>query len=288
MLPATIRGIHALAILGSLPCLHGGTGGGGLSDIYDAPVHRKGVSALADHAHQPFPEFVLKHSGNVTAALGKTALLNCRVSNVGNKTVSWIRPKETLLLAIGRYTYTSDYRFKALHKVMSEDYLLQIRPVQMSDGGVYECQVSSTPPRSHHIHLTVAEPYTEIVGGPEIYLDEGSMMNITCLVKDSPQPPNYIFWYHNDQSITYDSPRGGVSQITEKGDVTVSYLLVQSARLSDSGQYKCQPSVGLPAITNLHVIRGKDPEKWLTNSSNISNTCNIFITTLILILTLSK
>ena len=67
--------------------MHGGTGGGGLSDIYDAPVHRKGVSALADHAHQPFPEFVLKHSGNVTAALGKTALLNCRVSNVGNKTV---------------------------------------------------------------------------------------------------------------------------------------------------------------------------------------------------------
>ena len=35
---------------------------------------------------QPYPEFDVKHSGNVTAALGKTALLNCRVRNVGNKT----------------------------------------------------------------------------------------------------------------------------------------------------------------------------------------------------------
>ena len=70
---------------------------------------------------------------------------------------------------------------------------------KMDDAGLYECQVSSTPPLSHHIYLSVAEPYTEIVGGPEIYLDEGSMMNITCLVKDSPEPPNYIFWYHNDK-----------------------------------------------------------------------------------------
>jgi hypothetical protein len=47
--------------------------------------------------------------------------------------VSWIRHKDTLLLAIGRYTYTSDYRFKAIHKLMSEDYLLQIRPVQVNE-----------------------------------------------------------------------------------------------------------------------------------------------------------
>jgi len=71
----------------------------------------------------------------------------------------------------------------------------------MEDSGLYECQVSTTPVMSHYIYLTVAEPYTEIVGGAEIYLDEGSMMNITCLVKDSPEPPNYIFWYHNKKVI---------------------------------------------------------------------------------------
>lgn len=36
------------------------------------------------------PYFDLNYSGNVTAVLGKTALLNCRVKNIGNKTVMGI------------------------------------------------------------------------------------------------------------------------------------------------------------------------------------------------------
>ena len=82
-------------------------------------------------ALQPDPVFDPSHSGDVTAILGKTAILNCRVAGVGNKTVSWIRHSDTHLLTAGRYTYTSDMRFRAIHKVMSEDYLLQILPVKV-------------------------------------------------------------------------------------------------------------------------------------------------------------
>ena len=46
-------------------------------------------------------------------------------------------------------------------------------------------------------------------------------------VRDSPEPPKYIFWYHNDREISYDSPRGGVSQITEKGDQEVELFYLQ-------------------------------------------------------------
>ena len=78
-------------VLGNLPCLLGGAGG--LADIYDSPVARKGAG-LPELARGPqtFPEFVPLHSGNVTTALGKTALLNCRVRNVNNKTVIIIDP----------------------------------------------------------------------------------------------------------------------------------------------------------------------------------------------------
>ena len=85
----------------------------------------------------------------------------------------------------------------------------------MSDAGLYECQISTTPVMSHHVYLKVAgkmscfricycffifpEPYTEILGGPNIYLEEGFTMNLTCLVRDSPEPPQYIFWYQNEQ-----------------------------------------------------------------------------------------
>ena len=47
--------------------------------------------------------------------------------------MSWIRHQDTHLLTAGRYTYTSDERFRAIHKVLSEDYLLQILPVQVRD-----------------------------------------------------------------------------------------------------------------------------------------------------------
>ena len=137
----------------------------------------------------------------------------------------------------------------------------------------------------------------------------GQSYNIS--IRDSPEPPQFIFWKHNDkvtswilllalmfellcsclmlsfdvhtfkyetQAISYDSPRGGVSQITEKGETTASFLLIQvrgliteswdsqsgkfslnpdqRARVSDSGAYLCQPSVGGPAGAMVHVIRG--------------------------------
>ncbi|KAF5293968.1 hypothetical protein FQA39_LY13581 [Lamprigera yunnana] len=42
------------------------------------------------------------------------------------------------------------------------------------------------------------EPDTEIVGGPELFIDRGSTINLTCVVRHSPEPPAYIYWNHND------------------------------------------------------------------------------------------
>jgi len=44
-----------------------------------------------------------------------------------------------------------------------------------------------------------AEPITTIVGGPDMYINKGSTMNLTCIVKHSPEPPPAIFWTHNSQ-----------------------------------------------------------------------------------------
>lgn len=59
------------------------------------------------------------------------------------------------------------------------------------------------------------------------------------------------------QIISYDSPRGGVSVITEKGDTTTSFLLIQNARPSDSGQYTCNPSNAKSKSVTVHVLNGK-------------------------------
>jgi hypothetical protein len=58
------------------------------------------------------------------------------------------------------------------------------------------------------------------------------------------------------QEISYDSPRGGVSVITEKGDITTSYLLIQRARSTDTGEYKCIPSNAHPKTVHVHILKG--------------------------------
>lgn len=63
----------------------------------------------------------------------------------------------------------------------------------------------------------------------------------------------YLFW----QEINYDSPRGGVSVITEKGDVTTSYLLIQRAVAADSGKYTCSPSNANSKTVVVHVLNGR-------------------------------
>ncbi|XP_065155538.1 zwei Ig domain protein zig-8-like isoform X2 [Atheta coriaria] len=232
------------------------------------------------------PHFDIAYSKNVTALLGKTAYLNCRVKNLANRTVSWVRHRDVHLLTVGRYTYTSDQRFRAIHQPHTEDWILQIKYPQHRDSGIYECQVSSTPHLSHFIHLTVIEPDTEIVGGPELFIDRGSTINLTCVVRHSPEPPAYIYWNHNDAIISYSSARGGVSVATERGETSRSVLLIQKARPTDSGNYQCNPSNARPANVTVHVLNGEHPEAMQHGGNQrMGSTVNVFALLTILLLT---
>ncbi|KAF6207678.1 hypothetical protein GE061_016125 [Apolygus lucorum] len=198
------------------------------------------------------------------------ALLLLSRTHVFEEMVSWVRHRDIHLLTVGRYTYTSDQRFRAIHHAGTEDWSLQIKYPQHRDTGIYECQISTTPHMSHFIHLNVVEPTTEIIGGPDLYIDRGSTINLTCVVLFSPEPPAYIFWNHNDAIISYDSPRGGVSVITEKGETTTSFLLIQHARPSDTGRYQCNPSNAQSKSVNVHVLN--DVTSEITSEMPVSET----------------
>lgn len=70
-----------------------------------------------------------------------------------------------------------------------------------------------------------------------------------------------IFVYKFDvvvllQEVNFDSARGGVSVITEKGDVTTSYLYIQRARPADTGEYKCSPATAKNVTVKVHILKG--------------------------------
>ncbi|KAL7298955.1 hypothetical protein TKK_0008055 [Trichogramma kaykai] len=181
--------------------------------------------------------------------------------------VSWVRHRDIHILTAGAYTYTSDQRFQVLHRPNSgsnnewSEWTLCIKWAQERDEGIYECQISTIPLKSHQYHLNVVVPTAAILGGPELYVGAGSTINLTCAIHFSLEPPAFIFWYYNDVVMSYDSPRGGVSVITEKGsDVTTSWLLIQAAQPSDSGEYRCKPSNANMSSIRVHVLNGEPDE----------------------------
>ncbi|KAI5724573.1 hypothetical protein M8J77_004393 [Diaphorina citri] len=181
------------------------------------------------------------------------------ISPIFASEVSFVRHRDIHLLTTGRYTYTNDQRFRVINNPTSDDWTLQLKYPQHKDTGIYECQVSTTPHQAHYIYLTVVEPETDIIGGPEVFIENGSTINLTCVVRFSPEPPAYIFWNHNEAIISYDSQRGGVNVITEKGETTVSYLLIQKARPSDNGKYQCNPANSQAKSVMVNVLNGEHP-----------------------------
>ncbi|XP_076249492.1 zwei Ig domain protein zig-8 isoform X2 [Calliopsis andreniformis] len=218
------------------------------------------------------PYFNTTLPSNVTSLVGETVKLVCRVQNLGDKTITWIRHRDIHLLAVGRHTYTTDQRFDVLYNPETNEWTLRIRYAQQKDAGIYECQVSTTPPISYIVYLTILEPVTEVAGEPDLLFSEYNTINLTCLVKNVPEPPSFVIWSHNQKAINCDWPRGGISLVTERGPVTSSRLLIQKAIKSDSGLYTCEPSNAHPKTVRVHIVNENPAAMHYSSGNRISVT----------------
>lgn len=227
---------------------------------------------------------------NVTTQVGQTTYLHCIVGHLDDKTVgardrqvSWIRIRDFHLLTVGTYTYTSDARFQTLCNEYCTDWALQIKYPQPHDEGLYECQISSDPPISHHVYLKVLVPKTRIDGGPNFYVGVGSQVNLTCIISDCPEPPAFVFWYHDNRMINYDSSRGQISTQKAFENTAISRLFIRSAQTSDSGNYSCCPSNAEAASIFVHVVRGEKHAAVQNDASSTSNSSTRFLSSLLIL-----
>ncbi|XP_022241255.1 zwei Ig domain protein zig-8-like [Limulus polyphemus] len=195
---------------------------------------------------------------NITTTAGKTAYLPCRVRHLGDRTVSWIRRKDLHVLTVGRFVYSSSDKFQVIHRDDRDDWMLQVKYPQREDAGQYECQVSTVPKKSMFITLNVVVSKAEILGGPTIYINKDSAINLTCIIQESPLPTDYVFWYHNNRVINYEA-QAGVTVKTQNDPRATSMLWIEKAQPIDSGNYTCFPSNADPAGIAVHVLNGENP-----------------------------
>ena len=57
----------------------------------------------------------------------------------------------------------------------------------------------------------ILEPKTQVVGEPDIFVDIGSMLNLSCVVSYTERPPIHVQWLHNGIEVSFRGPRNGVS-----------------------------------------------------------------------------
>ncbi|XP_073970396.1 obscurin-like [Rhodnius prolixus] len=233
-----------------------------------AKVKEKSRSKAAQHpgymqpTSQPddLPMFDTNLVTNSTAQLGGTAYLHCRVRNLNNRAVSWVRRRDWHILTSAMFTYTNDERFQVLHTEGSDDWTLQIKYVQKRDNGAYECQVATgRGTLSHYFNLIVVVPTAYILGTGEYHIGQGSTINLVCIIENSPIPPQYVMWYHNDKMINYEESdeNSRVQVITEPGgEKTHSRLVVTEATSHHSGNYTCRASNTEP--DSVHVFVSTD------------------------------
>ncbi|XP_042210777.1 hemicentin-2-like isoform X5 [Homarus americanus] len=203
------------------------------------------------------PSIVETHSTNVTVEEGGTAILNCRVKNLGDATVTWMRERDVTILTSGRYTYDGEDRTHILHHPDTDDWTITIDDVKQSDEGAYLCMLSSLPPVTMTVWLTVASEFIlhtrveeEEPGGPiivethstNVTVEEGDTAILNCRVDNLGDAT--VFWYRN---VDLTLLSAGTDLYIADGRFIAKHkegskdwqLLITSVQTSDSGWYNC-------------------------------------------------
>ncbi|KAG1674867.1 Zwei Ig domain protein zig-8 [Nymphon striatum] len=198
--------------------------------------------------------------------------MKCGIGNAFDETedhVSWIRTRDFHVLTVGLYRYTTDKRFSAIHSEDSNEWTLKISYTNLTDIGTYECQVNSDPKLSYFVSLNVVVPKTKITSAPDLYVRSGSSIRLECIISQSPDPPVFVFWYHDERMINYDVKRSRIKTAHKLNKNTArSVLTIDDAGPSDSGNYTCYPSNSKKAHITVHVLNGEKPAAMQDHENN--------------------
>lgn len=258
------------------------------ADLGSSSTSSGSAAVLLHHFGHTDPPTIVRHAHptNVTASLGRTAHLRCRILNLGQKSVSWVRHSDVSLISVGKYKYIKDSRFHVINEFpKQQDWELAIKDVKQKDEGLYECQVNTLPPLQQSFFLTVVDPFTEILGSKDVFfIDQHSAINLTCVVH-SPEPPAHLFWMHNEKLVisrpglpeSQASASSVVHVIDGRSEMVqqsrpapntpsiVSSLLIRNAQPSDSGKYVCNPSNTKPGEITVQVLDGESTDALQTS-----------------------
>ncbi|XP_076305078.1 lachesin-like [Tachypleus tridentatus] len=188
---------------------------------------------------------------NISIAIGRDAVLECHVENLGIYKVAWIKMDTQTLLSIDMNVITRDTRIKVSNNNFRQ-WFLHIKKVEEEDKGYYMCQINTEPMVSITGYLDIMIPPAIIEDGTssDTIADEMSRVSLRCQATGYPTPK--IFWRREDykdiSAVSYTGRRFSVSRV--EGE----YLNISQVTREEMGAYLCIASNGIPPSVSKRIM----------------------------------
>uniref|UniRef100_A0AAG5D6L7 Ig-like domain-containing protein n=1 Tax=Anopheles atroparvus TaxID=41427 RepID=A0AAG5D6L7_ANOAO len=172
--------------------------------------------------------------------IGGTVELECSVLYASDYSVHWIKTSndrsDVVFLSTGSSLVLKDSRFSLRYDLSSSSYTLQIKDIQETDAGIYQCQVvlSVTNKITAEVPLNVRRPPIISDNSTQsLVVSEGQPAQMECYASGYPVPQ--ITWRRENNAIL---PTGGA---TYSGNV----LNIHAVHKEDRGTYYCVADNGV-------------------------------------------
>ncbi|XP_071985323.1 neuronal growth regulator 1 isoform X2 [Engystomops pustulosus] len=174
---------------------------------------------------------------NLVVKQGETAMLRCFLEDGATKG-AWLNGSS--IIFAGNDKWSVDPRV-SIAMTNKKEYSLRIQKVDIFDDGQYTCTIQTgLNPRSMKVHLTVQVSPKIYDISPNMVVNEGTNVSLTCLATGKPEPS--ILWKHISPSA---KPFG-----------TGQYLDIYGITRDQAGEYEClaENSVPFPDVKKVNII----------------------------------
>ncbi|XP_024946078.1 neurotrimin isoform X2 [Cephus cinctus] len=197
---------------------------------------------------------------NVTAPVGREAILSCIVQDLAGYKVAWLRVDTQTILTIANHVITKNHRIGVTHSD-HHTWFLHIREVRESDRGWYMCQINTDPMKSQIGYLEVVVPpdILDYQTSTDMVVREGSNVTLRCTATGSPPPS--ITWRREDGQLML---LGNGQQVMSVDGPNFTITKVNRLHM---GPYLCIASNGVPPTVSKRImmIVHFPPMIWIQN-----------------------
>ncbi|KAI5712380.1 hypothetical protein M8J75_007836 [Diaphorina citri] len=180
---------------------------------------------------------------NVTATVGKEALMACVVENLREYKVAWVKMITQTILSIHHKVVTQNKRVSITFND-HRSWFLHLRDVQETDRGWYMCQINTVPMTSQKGTST------------DVVVREGTEVTLECSAVGYPEP--YVAWRREDgKAINYNGELvnlvdGDIFQIRKMSRLHMgAYLCIASNGVVPSVSHRIMVTVHFPPMLTI-------------------------------------